>query len=66
MRKNNNMKGKYSLFKNIKEEDNKEENKEEQEKIDNEKLVNNLITKINDIKERMAIEGKNKNFRKKI
>ena len=31
MRKNNNMKGKYSLFKNIKEEDNKEENKEEQE-----------------------------------
>ena len=63
MRKNNNMKGKYSLFKNIKEEDNKEENKEEQEKIDNEKLVNNLITKINDIKERMAIEGKNSSNR---
>ena len=63
MRKNNNMKGKYSLFKNIKEEDNKEENKEEQEKIDNEKLVNNLITKINDIKERMVIEGKNSSNR---
>ena len=63
MRKNNNMKGKYSLFKNIKEEDNKEDNKEEQEKIDNEKLVNNLITKINDIKERMAIEGKNSSNR---
>ena len=63
MRKNNNMKGKYSLFKNIKEEDNKEENKEEQEKIDNEKIVNNLITKINDIKERMAIEGKNSSNR---
>ena len=63
MRKNNNMKGKYSLFKNIKEEDNKEENKEEQEKIDNEKLVNNLISKINDIKERMAIEGKNSSNR---
>ena len=63
MRKNNNMKGKYSLFKNIKEEDNKEENKEEQEKIDNEKLVNNLITKINDIKERMATEGKNSSNR---
>ena len=63
MRKNNNMKGKYSLFKNIKEEDNKEANKEEQEKIDNEKLVNNLITKINDIKERMAIEGKNSSNR---
>ena len=63
MRKNNNMKGKYSLFKNIKEEDNKEENKEEQEKIDNEKLINNLITKINDIKERMAIEGKNSSNR---
>ena len=63
MRKNNNMKGKYSLFKNIKEEDNKEDNKEEQEKIDNEKLVNNLITKINDIKERMVIEGKNSSNR---
>ena len=63
MRKNNNMKGKYSLFKNIKEEDNKEENKEEQEKIDNEKLINNLITKINDIKERMVIEGKNSSNR---
>ena len=63
MRKNNNMKGKYSLFKNIKEEENKEENKEEQEKIDNEKIVNNLITKINDIKERMAIEGKNSSNR---
>ena len=50
MRKNNNMKGKYSLFKNDKEET--------KESIDKEMLVNNLITKINNIKEKLSIEGK--------
>ena len=50
MRKNNNMKGKYSLFKNDKEET--------KESIDKEMLVNNLITKINNIKEKSSIEGK--------
>ena len=50
MRKNNNMKGKYSLFKN-----NNEENKEN---IDKETFVNNLITKINNINEKLALEGK--------
>ena len=50
MRKNNNMKGKYSLFKN-----DSEENKEN---IDKETLVNNLITKINNMNEKLALEGK--------
>ena len=50
MRKNNNIKGKYSLFKN-----DSEENKEN---IDKETLVNNLITKINNMNEKLAIEGK--------
>ena len=55
MRKNNNMKGKYSLFKN-----NNEGNKEN---IDNEKLVNSLITKINQMKEKLMLEGKNSSNR---
>ena len=55
MRKNNNMKGKYSLFK-----DNNEGNNES---IDNENLVNKLITKINKMKENLLIEGKNSSNR---
>ena len=50
MRKNNNMKGKYSLFKN--------DNEENKENIDKETLVNNLITKINNMNEKLALEGK--------
>ena len=52
MRKNNNMKGENSLFRKNKDE---EINKE---KITNEILVNNLITKINNMKEKSLIEGK--------
>jgi len=50
MRKNNNMKGKYSLFKN--------DNQENKENIDKEALVNDLITKINKMNEKLSIEGK--------
>jgi len=51
MRKNNNMKGENSLFRKNKDEENKE-------KITNEILVNNLITKINNMKEKSFLEGK--------
>ena len=51
MRKNNNMNGENSLFRKNKDEENKE-------KITNEILVNNLITKINNMKEKSLIEGK--------
>ena len=50
MRKNNNLKGKYSLFKNV--------NEENKENIDKEALVNDLITKINKMNEKLTIEGK--------
>ena len=52
MRKNNNMKGENSLFRKNKDEENNKE------KITNEILVNNLITKINNMKEKSLIEGK--------
>jgi hypothetical protein len=52
MRKNNNMKGENSLFRKNKDEENNKE------KITNEILVNNLITKINNMKEKTLIEGK--------
>ena len=51
MRKNNNMNGENSLFRKNKDEENKE-------KITNEILVNNLITKINNMKEKSFLEGK--------
>ena len=51
MRKNNNMNGENSLFRKNKDEENKE-------KITYEILVNNLITKINNMKEKSLIEGK--------
>ena len=50
MRKNNNMKGKLSLFKN--------ENKENNTKINNDELAEKLITKINEIKENSVKERK--------
>ena len=52
MRKNNNMNGENSLFRKNKDEENNKE------KITNEILVNNLITKINNMKEKSLIEGK--------
>ena len=52
MRKNNNMKGENSLFRKNKDEENNKE------KITNEILVNNLITKINNMKEKSFLEGK--------
>ena len=51
MRKNNNMKGENSLFR-------KSKSEEDKEKVDNETLVNNLITKINTMKEKLLTEGK--------
>ena len=51
MRKNNNMKGENSLFR-------KSKSKENNENVTNEILVNNLITKINTMKEKLLIEGK--------
>ena len=53
MRKNNNMKGENSLFRKSKSEE-----KENKENLINEILVNNLITKINTMKEKLLIEGK--------
>ena len=53
MRKNNNMKGENSLFRKS-----KSEVKENKENVTNETLVNNLITKINTMKEKLLIEGK--------
>ena len=50
MRKNNNMKGKLSLFKN--------ENIENNTKINNDELAEKLITKINEIKENSVKERK--------
>jgi hypothetical protein len=52
MRKNNNMKGEYSLFRKNKDEENNKE------KVTNEILVNNLIIKINKMKEKSLIEGR--------
>jgi len=51
MRKNNNMKGENSLFR-------KSKSNENNENVTNEILVNNLITKINTMKEKLLIEGK--------
>ena len=51
MRKNNNMKGENSLFR-------KSKSNENNENATNEILVNNLITKINTMKEKLLIEGK--------
>ena len=57
MRKNNNMKGENSLFR-------KSKSNENNENVTNEILVNNLITKINTMKEKLLIEGnKNKNIK---
>lgn len=53
MRKNNNMKGENSLFRKSKSEE-----KENKENLINEILVNNLITKINTMKEKLLIEAK--------
>ena len=50
MRRNNNMKGKLSLFKN--------EDKENNENLNNEELADKLITKINQIKENFMRERK--------
>ena len=50
MRRNNNMKGKLSLFKN--------EDKESNENLNNEELADKLITKINQIKENFMRERK--------
>jgi len=54
MRKNNNMKGKLSLFR----KDKKEKSDENKENIDNERLVNQLIEKINLMKETLNNERK--------
>ena len=54
MRKNNNMKGKLSLFR----KDKKEKSDENKENIDNERLVNQLIEKINLMKETLMNERK--------
>jgi hypothetical protein len=51
MRKNNNMKGENSLFR-------KSKSNENNENVTNEILVNNLITKINTMKEKLLTEGK--------
>ena len=58
MRKNNNMKGENSLF-----PKRKSEKKENNENLTNEILVNNLITKINTMKEKLLIEGKSSSNR---
>ena len=58
MRKNNNMKGENSLF-----PKRKSEKKENNENLTNEILVNNLITKINTMKEKLSIEGKSSSNR---